>query len=207
MLEDVPTYIPWLFKTGYTEYRLHLDHCLKYHSTAAEWQSYISALRTEIAVFEKRYQLTTAEINNPTKKIGRWPTPGRILQKLKKEHSTSKAIPFIEYINDWLYRELSGEVHLNASGLTSRGLGFDMEIAKQIFGGNWEERVKEQVLAYRINQIYIAVTLMLAIASEMEAHFNYGRNEKARYLWQFFSEHSDMSKDFWDARYSTLLPE
>lgn len=80
-------------------------------------------------------------------------------------------------------------------------------IAKHILGEDWEEKLSEHLLNYRLNQFYITVTLMLAIVSEIEGHFHFGRNEKARYLWTVFSEHSDTTKDFWETRYSNLLPE
>jgi hypothetical protein len=80
-------------------------------------------------------------------------------------------------------------------------------IAKHILGENWEEKRNEFLMKDRTKQIYIAVTLMLAMASEIEAHFFYRRNEKTRYLWKFFSEHSDITKDFWETRYALLLPE
>lgn len=207
MIEDIPTYIPWLFKTAYTEYRIQLEHCLQYHGTAAEWQPYIGGLRAQITLFEKESQLTVDEISNPRKNIGRWPTPGGMLHILKSEHKTSQAIPFIEYVNSWLYRELSGQTHLNVTGVTMRGSFFDKRIAEHILGADWEEKLKDLLLNYRAKQIYISITLMLAIASEIEGHFNFGRNEKARYLWGVFSEHSDITKDFWDTRYSTLLPK
>jgi hypothetical protein len=207
MIEDIPTYIPWLFKTGYTEYRIELEHCLQYHGNASEWQPYIKGLRAQIAKVEKEAQLTANEISNPRKYIGRWPTPGGMLHKLKREHTNSRAIPFIEYVNSWLYRELSGQTHLNATGVTMRGSFFDNRIAEYILGEDWEEKLKDLLLNYRAKQIYISVTLMLAIASEIEIHFNFGRNERARYLWGVFSEHSDITKDFWDTRYSTLLPK
>ncbi|MDX6384206.1 MAG: hypothetical protein QOK48_1779 [Blastocatellia bacterium] len=205
MIEDIPTYIPWLFKTGYTEYRIELEHCLQYHVNAMDWQPYIKELKAQIAKVEKETQLTADEISNPRKNIGRWPTPGGMLHKLKREHSLSQAIPFIEYLNSWLYRELSGQTHLNATGVTMRGSFFDNRIAEYILGEDWEEKLKDFLLKYRAKQIYISVTLMLAIASEIEIHFNFGRNEKARYLWAVFSEHSDITKDFWDTRYSALL--
>jgi hypothetical protein len=207
LIEDIPTYIPWLFKTGYTEYRIQLEHCLQYHGTAAEWQPYIDNLRVQIARVEKESHLTAAEISNPRKSIGRWPTPNGMLHKLKREHKTSQAIPFIEYVNSWLYRELSGQTHLNATGVTMRGSFFDGKIAEQILGANWEEKLKDLLLNYRMKQIYISVTLMLSITSEIEGHFHFGRNEKTRYLWGVFSEYSDITKDFWESRYSTLLPE
>src|SRR4029079_16880624 len=81
MMEDIPKYIPWLFKTGYTEYRIQLDHCLQYHGNQAEWQPYITGLRAHIANVEKEAQLTAEEIANPRRTIGRWPTPGGMLHK------------------------------------------------------------------------------------------------------------------------------
>jgi len=207
MIEDITTYIPWLFKTGYTEYRIHLDHCVKYHGSDAQWQAYISQLRSEIARLETECSLSADEIRNPKRRIGRWPTPGGMLDLLRKDHKQSAAIPFIEYVNAWLYRELSGQTHLNAVGITSRGSFFDNRIAEQILGPDWEEKLKAHLENYRHNQIYITITLMLAIASEVEGHFHFGRNQKARYLWKVFSEHSDITKDFWNVRYSTLLPE
>jgi hypothetical protein len=207
MIEDIPTYIPWLFKTGYTEYRIQLDHCLQYHGQAAEWQSYLDALKKQIAILEQTSNLTADEIAYPRKNIGRWPTPGGMLHKLKREHNTSSSIPFIEYVNSWLYRELSAQTHLNADGITSRGVFFDRKISEHILGSDWEEKQNEFLLAYRLNQIYIAITLMLSIASEIEGHFHFGRNEKARYLWGVFVQHSDITKEFWEARYSALLPK
>jgi len=91
--------------------------------------------------------------------------------------------------------------------LAGIGIQRDNRIAEQILGPDWEEKLKAHLENYRHNQIYITITLMLAIASEVEGHFHFGRNQKARYLWKVFSEHSDITKDFWDTRYSALLPE
>lgn len=153
MIEDIPTYIPWLFKTGYTEYRTELKHCLEYHGTATEWQPYINGLRAQIARVEKESRLTAEEIEDSWKSIGQWPTPGRMLNKLYSEHKTSQAIPFIKYVNSWLYRELSGQTHLNATGVTMRGSFLDEKIAEHILGEDWEEKLKDRLLSYRANQI------------------------------------------------------
>src|SRR5258706_2007525 len=70
MIEDIPTYIPWLFKTGYTEYRIQLKHCLQYHGNAPEWRPYIDNLKVQISTVTKSSQLTADEIANPRKHIG-----------------------------------------------------------------------------------------------------------------------------------------
>lgn len=207
LVEDISTYIPYLFKTGYTERRIHLDHSLKYHENDPAWQSYIDAQRKQIVKEEQEYLLTQDEIDSPRKKIGRWLTPGAMLKKLRQDHPSSSAIPYIEYMNSWLYRELSGHTHLNLSGLIHRGIAFDTDTAKLAYGEEWKEKVEEWVQNYRINQAFLAITLVLAIVSEIEIHFNYGLNQRCRYLWVVLNEASDISKDLWDRRYSSHLPK
>src|SRR5215208_6444366 len=83
---------------------------------------------------------------------------------------------------------------------------FDNVIAKHILSKNWEEERKFSNEVSHKADLY-AVTLILAMASKIEVHFRYGRNEKACYLWQFFSEHSDITKDFWEMRYAYFFPK
>lgn len=207
LIQDIPTHIPWLLKTGYNEYRIQLDHIQKYHGTKDKWKPYIQELKDQLVLQEATGVMSTAEIKNPSQ-IGRWPTPGKMLQKLEKLPNTSQqTLEYIAYLNSWLYRELSGQTHLNLSGILQRGVYFSTEEAKRFFGNNWEEERAEKLEEYKQNQIWLAIVLMLSIVSEIEAHFHFGRNEKARYLWAILIEYSDIALDFWEARYSTLLPE
>jgi hypothetical protein len=84
---------------------------------------------------------------------------------------------------------------------------FDNITAQALFKENWEETRSEKLEAYRINQVFIAITLMLSMASEIEGHFGFGRNQKARGLWAIVKEYSDTTKDLWELRYNSLLPE
>jgi hypothetical protein len=84
-LEDVPAFVPWLFKTGYTETRIELEHCKKYHGLKANWRKYIAILKKKVAHAETAYRLTAREIKNPVENIGRGPKPGLLLRGLEKE--------------------------------------------------------------------------------------------------------------------------
>jgi len=208
LIQDIPKYIPWLFKTGYTERIIQLKHADKYHGTKADWKDYIDELKKQIDLEAKSCQLTAAEIANPRKKIGRWATPGAMLDRLKRDGTaTQDTLDYVEYINDWLYRELSGQTHLNVSGITMRGVHFSNDAAKEVFGSNWEEERNEHLEQYRQKQIWLSVILMLAIVSEIEGHFHFGRNQKAREVWGILIKYSDIALDFWETRYSALLPE
>lgn len=207
LIQDIPAHVPWLFKTGYNENRIQLDHVQKYHGSKENWKDYIMELKDQLIRQEATGLLTPQEIKNPSS-IGRWPTPGKMLQKLEKNPKTTpQTLEFMAYLNSWLYRELSGQTHLNLSGILMRGVHFSNDEAKKIFGNNWEEKREEKLDEYKQTQVWIAIVLMLSIASEIEGHFHFGRNERARFLWTILLQYSDIALDFWESRYSTLLPE
>ncbi|HBB94189.1 MAG TPA: hypothetical protein DC054_02250 [Blastocatellia bacterium] len=131
-----------------------------------------------------------------------------MLDRLKRDKTASQdTLDYIEYVNDWLYRELSGQTHLNVSGITLRGVHFSTAEAKLVFGDDWEAKRNEKLEEYRQEQVWLSIILMLAIVSEIEGHFNFGRNQKAREVWTILCKYSDYALDLWDARYSTVLPE
>lgn len=205
LLVDIPNFVPYLFRTGYTELRIELNHCVKYHRNDKNWKPYIKHLKQRIADHEKTYKLSNREIANPIKTIGRGPTPGGLLQLLKGNRPRAKVIPFIEYLNSWLYRELSGQAHLNILELAGKGAFFSVEQSKAMFGHDWEITRKDELEQYRQKQIIVAITIMLAMATEIELHFSFEQREKVMFLWTVLKEYSDMTKDFWSTRYSALL--
>lgn len=205
LLEDVPNFVPYVLSTGYTELRFELKHCLTYHGTDRAWKPYIRSLKKRVKDFEVRYKLTKRQIDNPLKTIGRGPTPGGLLALLKSNRPKSKAIPFIEYINSWLYRKLSGQAHLNILELVNKSVFFSKDEAKQLIGKDWEKETEELLEDYRQDQVFTAITIMLAMVSELQVHFHFGQIEKAKYVWAILNEYSDMTKDFWKTRYEKLL--
>lgn len=205
LLHDIPSYIPYLFRTAYKERWLELDYSLKYHPFDPDWVEYIASLRRQMAVEAVTYKLTPKEIADPENTLGRWPQPPKMLSILKKQHPNSSAINFIEDVNAWMYRKLSGQTHLDMAGLTKRGIHFAKEQAKHQFGDEWEAELEKHLDYYRREQIFMMWTLLLSIASEIEAHFNYDLKDRARFIWQVLIEYSDISKDFYENRYKDLL--
>src|SRR5262249_44358381 len=65
LVQDIPRYIPWLFKTGYTERMLQLRHAEKYHGNKANWVNYLDALKKQIALEEIGLHLSKEEIADP----------------------------------------------------------------------------------------------------------------------------------------------
>ena len=205
LLHDIPNYIPLLFKSGYKERWLELQFQLKNHGHEAAWQESIEGLKEQMKREADIMQLTPQQIADPDNSFRRWPQPPAMLSILRKQHPKSSAIPFIEYMNDWIYRKLSGQTHLDRSGLIMRGIHFSNEQARLQFGENWEVALKEQLDRYLQEQLYFMWSILLSIASEVEAHFHYELRERALELWQLLIKHSDYSMEFFQRRYEKLL--
>lgn len=206
IFHDLPNLLITLNMTAYTDLWCERKAAQKYYSNLPKWQVYISELDGQLASMAKKMNLTSNQANNPLKEIGRWPTPGKAVGILKKKYSTSPVIPFMEFINAWMYRTLSGESHLNLRAIQRRGLNFTPRTAKQLFGEDkFEEKLKNNWIDYHKEMTWATYTLLLAIISEIEAHFDYQMKDKANYLWTIFAAHSDMAQDFHDLRYKQLL--
>ena len=77
--------------------------------------------------------------------MGRWPTPGKVKDRLKKRNPVPAVITFIEYVNSWMYRYLSGQTHLSLQGIMHRGMHFFPEGAKQALGDDWENKLESHL--------------------------------------------------------------
>lgn len=206
ILHDVPNLLISLNMTAYTELWIERRAAQKYYDQIPKWQNYIQTLDVKLDNLAKELNLTSAQISNPIKEIGRFPTPGKTVDILKKRYTNSAAIPFMEFINTWMYRTLSGESHLNFKAIQRRGINLTPNVAKQMFGETeYKERLKENFIDYYKEMTWATFTLLLAIISEIEGHFGYQMKDKAKYLWTIFESHSDMAKDFYDLRYKQLL--
>jgi hypothetical protein len=205
LLHDIPNYIPYLFKTGYKERWLELQFRQKYYERDPAWKEPIERLKKQMALEAQVLGLTPAQIADPDNSFGRWPQPPKMLSIIRRNHPNSSAITFVEYLNDWVYRFLSGQTHLDLSALTRKGIHFSNEQARIQFGETWEAEIKAQLDRYTQEQMYLTWAILVSIASEVEAHFRFGLKERAVMLWQLLTKHSDYSAEFFNRRYQKLL--
>lgn len=206
IFQDVSRLIPCLIMTNYTEIWIEREHAKKYHGNDSRWDNYISGLDQRLTDIGNSLNLTPDQIAKPRKFIGRWPTPGKMVDELKKQFKTSPDIPFMEYVNSWIYRSLSGDSHLNFEGLIRRGNFYAGKEAKEKFGEDKYKTVfKNSFDSYKMEMIWTTLTLLLSIVSEIDAHFHYGLKDRAKFLWVIFEQHSDLAKEFYERRYQNLL--
>jgi len=191
--------------TNYTEISLELEHAKKYHGDRPEWQSYINKLDQRRTNLAASLGLTSEQSSNPLKNLGRWPTPGKMINILKLRYPNSTGIEFMEFVRSWIYRTLSGDTHLNFDGLLRRGSYYAPRDLKMMFGEKSKELHKDNFETYKMEMIWTTLTLLLSIVSETEGHFRFGLATRAEYLWRILVEHSDLAKEFFDRRYRLVL--
>jgi hypothetical protein len=139
----------------------------------------------------------------------RWPTLGKILRRLRNEYPHSNALPYLEFLDDWLYRELSTQSHLGPRGLGQMGLHFlGMEDLKAISGDDRDgirDRLDQKLREFRTTQVWTAITLVLSLASEIELHFAYGLKQRLLIIWALLIAHNEISQEVYKERYAAVL--
>lgn len=204
LLHDVPTYMKLFARSAYRERADELAHYDQYPQQGQAWDEYISSLEQQMAKDAKFLHLTEQERKNAVNTIPKWLTPKGFLQRLRADFPNSPAIEFIEYIYSWMYRKLSGDTHLSYRGLVDRGAFYAPEEMKAVFPDTYKETLEYRLQEYKMEMLWTTFTLILAITTEIEAHFKFGRNLAALKLWKTFEPVSDIAKDFFQKRYSTF---
>jgi len=75
----------------------------------------------------------------------------------------------------------------------------------ELAGSDHESQLHKSLKIFRTKQMWIAMTLLLSLATEIEIHFRFGHQQDMSFLWTMFNNHSDIPKEIYDTRYAGLL--
>ena len=208
LLEDIPGHTDEFFRAAWRDEREMLDKYQERYGGRPKWDAYIDVRSKGQAKLKKSLGITPEE-EADLNRIRFWPKPFKAIGRLRREHPTSNAVNYIQFLDDWLYRELSTQSHLEPRGLGELGLYFvgmkDLQIISGDDRDGVRERLDHKIQEFRTTQVWIAVTLIMSLVSEIEAHFGYGMKEDLLYFWALFSAHSETSQEIFKERYEALL--
>jgi hypothetical protein len=198
ILEDVPGRCAWFYEADWREGSLDLDRYVAEYGNLPEWQQYLKDLAWLCDVGLVHANLSTSQAANP-KALRSWPNPGAMVNL---GVSPSAPLPpvraFMKYLNDYFYIDLSQQSHLGGRGLVKRGAFFLDEIRNI-------PATDDQIRKYRYSQIGQAVALVLALASEIEMHFNFGLRQDALFIWTLAASVIVVVNEVYEKRYRGLL--
>jgi hypothetical protein len=198
VLEDVANRCIWFRESDWKESRLELDRYIAEYGNQPGWKSYLEDFSKACDMGLTLTNLVPSQIANP-KSLRSWPNPGAMVT-----HGVSPNVPlsslqqFVQYLNDFFYIDLSQQAKLGGWGIAKRG-AFLMDEIRSLPDTN------EQMRVYRYGQMGQAVALALALASEIEAHFNFGLRQDALYVWNVAAPNIVVVNEVYEKRYRALL--
>jgi hypothetical protein len=197
VLEDLPGRCEWYHKAAWREERLELDKYIAEYGHLAEWQEWLGRLKAHSDFGISFLGISPEEVVQPAK-MRRWPNAGAMASYgLSPKATVPPGRAFMKYLDDWFYKDLSQQAHLGGTGLMKRASVFLCD-----------RRDPERERTLKKNNYFWwgqTITLMLALASEVEAHFEFGLRERLRYLWGVTVPVIVVAKEVYDKRYATLL--
>lgn len=192
MREDLGPRVEWYHRGGWRELKEDYERHLSEYGELPEWKSWLKNYKDLLEHQRKTFGISGEEASNP-KKLSYWPIPSRML---KEEKLSSQNRKFLQFLNDWLYKELSADAHMSAAGIMRRH-GF-LLLSK--------DEGKQKILSkLKSDGILTATTLLVAICTELNNICGYGRDEKLSYLWKILLEYWGGAKDLFERRYREML--
>lgn len=197
-LEDLEERVSWYYKSGWRENQERLERYFETYGSLAEWKDWLEMFKAGQEQGASTWNISEEERANPGS-INYWPLPSRMIRYgLNRADDLPETRVFLQFINDWFYRELSQESHLSFPGLAHRG-GVLMELDKK------EALAQEKLDHNKSTQMVMTMTLLLALCSEIEHYFKFGFKQRIMVLWGILSAALPIPKEVYQARYAALL--
>ena len=197
VLEDLPARCEWYHKAAWREERLELDRYIAEYGHFAEWQEWLGKLKAHSDFGIRFLGISAREVAEPSK-MRSWPNAGAMSgYGLSPKAPAPLGRVFMKYLDDWFYKDLSQQAHLGGTGLMKR--------ASVLLA---DRHNPERQAALRKNNYFWwgqTITLMLALASELEDYFKFGLRERTQYLWGLTVPVTVIAKEVYDERYAALL--
>lgn len=197
VLEDLPQRCEWYHRAAWRELRLELDRYRAEYGHLAEWTAWIDRLSAACDQGVSIFGISPEEIAQPSKMV-RWPNAGAMPSyKLGATSLVPPSRAFMKYLDDWFYKDLSQQAHLGGTGLMKRASALLYERS---------DPERERALT-RNKYVWVGQTigLMLALVSELEAHFHFGMRARLTYVWGLAVPVIVVVKELYDKRYRELL--
>jgi hypothetical protein len=199
ILEDVPDRIAWFYEADWRELRLELDRFTNEYGHLEEFQKFLKDLTEHCNTGIAHANLSPGQASEPAK-LRSWLNPGAFWSNgISPKDPLPPNRAFMKFLNDYFYIDLSQQAHLSAWGMVKRAGFLVDEVHQQ--ASNIELLLKKN----RYAQLGQTVALVLALASEIEAHFTFGLREQAKYVWAVASPAIFVVEELYRKRYHELL--
>ena len=192
IMDDPSNRLEWYYKSGWREAKEEYERHQQAYGSDPDWEVDLASRKAFVDTMQREWNITNIEATDP-KKIKWWPNPGGMI----RDSSTSEdRRDYLRYLNDWFYRTLSADSHLSWPGLARR--------ASHFLDKNEKERIN-RIQKYKSDCFVTTMVLVLALLSEIEYEFKFGRTGRLKEVWKTLGDSFLESKELYDIRYANLL--
>lgn len=190
--EDLTERPAWFLQAGWRELHEKAARMRAQYGALPSWTDYLQEFEEMVNEERRRWGLSEAQAANP-RQVKYWPTPAKMITAATETATTE----YLQYLNDWFYRELSQDSHLSWPGLWRRGGFFLFDRP-----ADTERAILNKA---RSDALSTAVILLVALLSEIEVLLRFGLATRLRYMWGLATPIMDDAREIFDLRYDACL--
>jgi hypothetical protein len=192
IFDDYHERLCWYLASGLNEVEKMIARFRNTYAGSPAWDPWLAQFAHINAPFaETRDRVCSGK--QPPK--NRFPHPGLIL---KQKFRCADSLKFLNYLNDWFYRDLSSSSHGHWMGLSTRAAQVLRIQAKDDVQLKYAQKYKSDCLVEQ-------VAVMLCLVSEIIAAAQFDNKPQANYIWAILAAYSLMTKELHEMRYQRLL--
>lgn len=198
LFEDLPNRIEWYCKAGLAEFSRDVDrHAVQFGDNPA-WGEWLRARRNAVLATPQTWEFSP-DTEEVARRRPRWPYPGKMISREAKRAQwlSAERDVFLTYLHDWFYVELSWATHITFPGVLNASI--------HLLDVNDEDTRVAGVAKYRSDAVMTALTLTLALVSEVQIGLQFDRAERCRYVWSLLGPFWGPAQELYERRYATVL--
>lgn len=180
------------YQAGWRETKEILEIMEKRYESNPNWKEKFTVRNAALEELRITYKIPKKKARK-LKELPSWPIPSRMLRNEQLRVRTKR---FLDFLILW-YRELSQDHHMSGGGVIRVYSKLLIEV---------DDMDRERVLKeLKTGNVVLAVTLVLAISSEINDIGDFDRKANLAYLWSILSHDRSEAKELYDLRYRTML--
>lgn len=183
---------------GWVDDHRRVNELVERYRANPAWRPYLDTLQAERARVQGELRIRDADIPN----LKRWPRLSDMISQNVNHRdriSDQARRAFLEYIEDFMYREFSQDTHLSGPGLYRRA---ELLLTESRF---WDYRLRELCKRRRTDAVMGTIGLMLAMAAEIEFSLQLQMAPRILALWLKFARVSSFHTELMMRRHFVMF--
>jgi hypothetical protein len=202
MLEDLEPRSTWYLKSGWKEAYREYTRYLEAYADDPQWVKWITGSRALLDMGAAQFCITQQHRQAPS---NWWPNPGKMVDHGVNPNALPPDRQFLQYLNDWFYRETSAQNHQSFFGFMRIG-ALLLSDAPGLSDGQKATVESDFYPKHRAVQLSRSVILLLSLICEIEHCFSFGLAPRAIELWNILVDRVPEAKEIYEKRYMGFWP-